>query len=464
MADLLLNRTGLAPGAGEGAPIPTDVAELLDWAERRGIVRVDLKIGDLCGRLRHVSLPARKLRETLEDGVGFAGSHYGFSAPIGEDMVMVPDRHTAWADPFLDLPALSFLAAPVEAGSLRRFERDPRAVAERAEEHLRGSGIATDSAWLPEFEFYVLPAHKDLSNGGASTFVRDGYHASPPLDRHAGFRARATQMLDTAGIAVKYDHHETASEGQMEIEVDFGGLVQSADRVLLTKYIVRNLAAQEDKGAVFLPKPLATASGNGLHVHMKLMSEGRSVFAGQGYAEFSPVGLSFIAGVLTHIRSLAAFTNPSTNSYRRLVPGMEAPIQVGFGTANRASCIRIPGYVVKPADRRFEYRPLDATANPYLAFAAILMAGLDGVESGLDPVALGFGPYDGDAPLRAAGHQFPRTLDEALDALQEDSDYLTRGGVFPPVLLEEWITLKAEESRRLERQPHPAEFELYGDL
>jgi len=465
MADLLLNRTGLAPEAGGGAAsMPTDVAGLLDWSERRGIVRVDLKIGDLSGRLRHISLPARKLRETLEDGVGFAGSHYGFSAPIGEDMVMVPDRHTAWADPFLDIPALSFLAAPVEAGSLQRFERDPRAVAERAEKHLRTIGIATDSAWLPEFEFYVLPANKDIVNGGASAFVRDGYHASPPVDRHAGFRARATQMLDAAGIGVKYDHHETASEGQMEIEVDFGGLVQSADRVLLTKYIVRNLAAREGKRAVFLPKPVATASGNGLHVHVKLMSDGRSVFAGEGYAGFSKIGLSFIAGVLIHIRSLAAFTNPSTNSYRRLVPGMEAPIQVGFGTANRASCIRIPGYVVRAADRRFEYRPLDATANPYLAFAAVLMAGLDGAERELDAVSLGFGPLDGDEALRIAPHQFPRTLEEALDALQEDSEYLTRGGVFPPVLLEEWITLKADESRRLERQPHPAEFELYGDL
>lgn len=466
MVDLAVNRAGLSPGPDGALAIPNDVAGLLEWAERRGIVRVDLKIGDLSGRLRHISLPARKLRETLEEGVGFAGSHYGFSAPVGEDMVMVPDRATGWADPFLDIPALSFLAAPVEAGSLRRFERDPRAVAERAEAYLRASGIATDSAWLPEFEFYVLPANRDLGSGsgGASAFVRDGYHASPPLDRHAGFRARAVQMLDSAGITVKYDHHETASEGQMEIEVDFGGLVQSADRVLLTKYIVRNLAAQEDKTAVFLPKPVATASGNGLHVHVKLMSDGRSVFAGDSYAGFSKVGLAFIAGVLGHIRSLAAFTNPSTNSYRRLVPGMEAPIQAGFGTANRASCVRIPGYVVKPADRRFEYRPLDATANPYLAFAAILMAGLDGVERELDPVALGFGPLDGEDSRRPAPRQFPRTLDEALDALHEDSDYLIRGGVFPPVLLEEWVSLKAEESRRLERQPHPAEFELYGDL
>lgn len=467
MADLASIADATATPVLEGSPvaIPDDVDGLLDWAERHGIVRVDLKIGDLSGRLRHVSLPARKLRQTLEEGVGFAGSHYGFSAPIGEDMAMVPDRRTAWADPFLDIPALSFLAAPVEAGSQRRFERSPRAVAERAEAHLRASGVATDSAWLPEFEFYVLPANRDLAAGSVPPlFPRDAYHASPPVDRHAGFRARAVQMLDAGGIAVKYDHHETAAEGQIEIEVEFGGLVQSADRVLLTKYILRNLAAQEDKVAVFMPKPIASASGNGLHVHVKLLADGKAVFAGDGYAGFSKVGLSFIAGVLSHIRSLAAFTNPSTNSYRRLVPGMEAPIQAGFGTANRASCIRIPGYVVKPAERRFEYRPLDATANPYLAFAAILMAGLDGVGQQMDPTALGYGPLDGGAPVRTAPERFPRTLDEALDALRADNEYLTRGGVFPAVLLEEWLALKAEESRRLELHPHPAEFDLYGDL
>lgn len=433
---------------------------VLAWVEERGIGRVDLKVGDLVGRLRHISMPSRKLAEALDLGVGFAGSHYGFSGPVGEDMVMVPDPATAWADPFIGVPAVSFLAQPVRAGTNERFERDPRAVAERAEAYLGSTGVATESRWLPELEFYLAPAGDGVRDGRPGP--ADGYHASPPLDRHAGFRARAVRLLEAAGVPVKYDHHETGTEGQMEIELDFGGLVGSADAVLLSKYILRNLAVEEGFDAIFLPKPMAGASGNGLHVHMNLVDDGRAVFAGDRYAGLSDEALSFLAGVLSHIRSLAAFTNPSTNSYRRLVPGMEAPIAAGFAVGDRTAAIRIPGYAVRPEDRRFEYRPLDATANAYLAFAALLMAGLDGIERGLDPVALGFGPLDehrGEPPTR-----FPRHLEEALDALEEDHDYLRKGDVFPGLLLDEWHALKREEARSLELQPHPAEFAIYQDL
>jgi glutamine synthetase len=271
------------------------------------------------------------------------------------------------------------------------------------------------------------------------------------------------QLLEAAGIRVKYDHHETGAAGQMEIELDFDGLVATADAVLLAKYIVRNLAADEGFEAVFLPKPMADASGNGLHVHVQLLDGGRPAFAGDGYAGLAPLALSFIGGVLRHLASLAAFTNPSTNSYRRLVPGMEAPIKAGFAVAHRAAAVRIPGYAVHPEHRRFEYRPLDATANPYLAFAALLMAGIDGIERGIDPIAAGYGPLDADS---AAGppENFPRTLDEALDALRADSDYLRKGDVFPQLLLDEWLVLKERESKSLELQPHPAEFEMYADL
>jgi glutamine synthetase len=440
----------------DGNP-PTDRDGLLAWVQERGITRVDLKIGDLTGRLRHLSMPARKLADALDHGVGFAGSHYGFSGPVDEDMVMVPDASTAWADPFAEVPAVSFLAQPVRAGSTERFARDPRAVAERAEAYLVSTGVATHSLWLPELEFHLAPAGGLVHDGGAAAH-RDGYHASPPVDRHAGFRARAVQLLEAAGVPVKYDHHETGVEGQMEIELDFGGLVRTADVVLLGKYILRNLAVQEGLQAVFLPKPMADASGNGMHVHLKLLDDERPVFAGDGYAGLSRVALSFVAGVLVHVRSLAAFTNPSTNSYRRLVPDMEAPVSASFARGDRTAAIRIPGYAVRPADRRMEYRPLDATANAYLAFSALLLAGLDGVERGLDPVALGFDPA-AEPPTR-----FPRHLEEALDALEDDHEYLERGGVFPTMLLEEWHATKREEVRRLELRPHPAEFAMYLDL
>lgn len=445
---------------------PADVGSMRAWVQEQGFVRVDLKAGDLSGRLRHVSLPVSGLDRALDDGVGFAGSHYGFLGPIGEDMVMLPVPSTAWSDPFLAVPSVSFLAQPVRAGTSERFARDPRGVAERASAHLAQSGVATDSCWQPELEFFLLPAgpmvltadRKGVRSGSA-----DGYHVSPPRDRHAGFRARAVELLESANIGVKYDHHESGPEGQMEIELLASGLVQAADAVLLAKYIVRNLADEEGLRAVFLPKPMADSAGNGMHVHVHLLDGERPVFAGQGYGGMSELGLAFLAGVLAHIRALAALTNPSTNSYRRFVPGQEAPIQVGYAIGSRTSAVRIPGYAVAAHERRFEYRPLDATANTYLAFAGLLMAGLDGINRGLDPVGLGFGPLDQE-DARGAAFEFPRNLDEALDALAEDRDFLLAGSVFTEELLDEWTALKKRESNALELQPHPAEFELYEDL
>jgi glutamine synthetase len=452
--------------AGQRPPemTPADAGRMRRWVEEQGFARVDLKIGDLSGRLRHVSLPVSGLDHALADGIGFAGSHYGFRGAISEDMVMLPDPTTAWSDPFLEVPSVSFLAQPVRAGTSLRFTRDPRGVAERAAVHLVDTGIATDSCWQPELEFFLLPAgpviadRQGLIRGGA-----DGYHASPPRDRHAGFRARAVELMEGANIGVKYDHHETGSEGQMEIELLPSGLVEAADAVLLAKYIVRNLAAQEGVRAVFLPKPMAESAGNGMHVHVQMFDGETAVFAGEGYGGMSEVGLAFLAGVLDHIRALAALTNPSTNSYRRLVPGQEAPVQVGYAVGSRTSAVRIPGYALAAHERRFEYRPLDATANAYLAFAGLLMAGLDGVERGLDPVAMGFGPLDQEG-AHPGVLSFPRNLNDALDALADDRAFLLKGDVFSEELLDEWTALKQGESNALELQPHPAEFELYEDL
>lgn len=461
----LLSTLEVLDGSGP-TTAPAEHDELRTWIQSQGFVRIDLKIGDLVGRLRHVSLPVSGWDRVLAAGVGFAGSHYGFLGPVGEDMVMLLDPATAWSDPFLSVPSVSFLAQPVRAGTSERFGRDPRAVAERACAYLLQTGIATDSRWQPELEFFLLPAGTGSITNTERPLGRttaDGYHAAPPRDRHAGFRARAVELFESAGIGVKYDHHETGHEGQVEIELLPTGLVEAADAVLLAKYIVRNLADQEGLRALFLPKPMANSAGNGMHVHLHLLDGETPVFAGDGYGGMSELGLSFLAGVLDHIRALAALTNPSTNSYRRFVPGQEAPVHVGYAVGGRTSAIRIPGYAVAPLERRFEYRPLDATANAYLAFAGLLMAGIDGVRRHLDPVALGFGPADHDAGGEVS-ISFPRNLAEALDALHDDRSFLLEGGAFTDELLDEWTAIKQRESNALELHPHPAEFDLYEDL
>ena len=297
-----------------------------------------------------------------------------------------------------------------------------------------------------------------------------GYHMAPPQDILYDFRSRVTMQMEEQGIMVKYHHHEVGGPGQLEIEVEFGGLTEMADKTMMTKYIVKNQAIKENKTVTFMPKPVYNEAGNGLHVHMHLFKDGKPLFYDEnGYSQLSDTALWFIGGLLTHIGALCAFTNPSTNSFKRLIPGFEAPVTVGFATANRSSVIRVPGYAKTPETKRFEIRNPDGTCNPYYAYASILMAGIDGIKKQIDPIEAGFGPYDfnlfelpQEEKKKLKG--LPKSLGSAIKALERDHDFLTEGGVFPDKLIEIWIQNKRDDLKMHIEMPTPVEFNMYFDL
>ena len=410
-------------------------------------------------------------------------------------MVFIPDLETARMDPFTEIPTISMIGDVylIDIPDNRRFDQDPRNVAIHAEEYMRSAGIADEIRIGPEFEFHVFDhvsysvkgnsagfsidtsqaewnTGKEGNNLGYKIPVKSGYHAAPPLDRLDGFRSRATMLMEDHGILVKYHHHEVGGPGQAEIEVEFGGLREMADKTMLTKYILKNAAIAEGKTVTFMPKPIYGEAGNGLHVHMHLFKDGQPLFFDQhGYSQLSETALYFIGGILKHVQALCGFTNPSTNSYKRLVPGYEAPVTIGFATSNRSSVIRIPAYAKDPSAKRFELRSPDGTCNPYYAYSAILMAGIDGIKKKIDPMKKGFGPYDFNLYNLSKKDQarikfLPQTLDEALNALEKDYYFLTEGGVFPKRLIDIWIENKRKEALRYNQLPHPVEFETSFDL
>ena len=293
---------------------------------------------------------------------------------------------------------------------------------------------------------------------------------APPMDRLSDFRSRVSMMMEKHDIPVKYHHHEVGGPGQIEIEVEMGAMREMADKTMLAKYLIKNAAIAENKTVTFMPKPIYAEAGNGMHVHMHLFKNGKPLFYDEnGYSQLSETAHHFMGGILSHARALCAFTNPSTNSYKRLVPGFEAPVTIGYATANRSSVIRIPAYAKSPAQKRFELRSPDAACNPYYAYSAILMAGIDGIRKKSDPQKEGYGPYDFnlyDLPVedRKKIKQLPRSLDEALDALEADHDFLTEGGVFPKRLVEIWIDKRRKDAAKYNHLPHPIEFEMYYDL
>ena len=466
------------------------------FCEKNAVRMADFLMIDLNGRLRHLTMPIERLTDdTLKNGVGFDGSNYGFAPVEKSDMVFIPDLGSAHMDAFAEIPTLSMIGDVyvIDLPDNRRFDQDPRNVAIHAEEYLRSIGIADEMRIGPEFEFHVFD-HIDFavrnhlskfmidtdqaewntgfegSNLGYKIPHKGGYHAAPPMDRLSGFRSRATLLMEKQGIAVKYHHHEVGGPGQIEIEVEFGGMREMADKTMMTKYILKNTAFAEGKTVTFMPKPIYGEAGNGLHVHMHLFKDGKPLFYDpKGYSQLSDTALYFIGGLLKHVRALCGFTNPSTNSYKRLVPGYEAPVTIGYATANRSSVIRIPGYAKDPDKKRFELRSPDGTCNPYYAYSAILLAGIDGVKNKIDPQKEGYGPYDFNLYKLSAEEQkkikfLPQSLDEALDALAADSGFLTQSGVFPKRLIEIWIENKRKESSRFKQLPHPVEFEMYYDL
>ena len=463
------------------------------FCEENAIKMADFLMVDINGRWRHLTIPIDRFTEgTLKDGVGFDGSNYGFAPVEKSDMVFVPDLKTARLDAFAEVPTLSMIGDVFVIGvdENTRFEQDPRNVAIRAEEHLRASGIADDFRIAPEFEFHVFDhisysvwpnsakfrvdsvqaewnTGQKSGNLGYKMPHKGGYHMTPPMDTLSDFRSRVAMIMEKQGIGVKYHHHEVGGPGQVEIEVEFGGLLEMADKTMMTKHIIKNAAVAEGKTATFMPKPIYGEAGNGLHVHMHLFKNGKPVFySADGYSQLSDTALHFIGGVLKHVPALCAITNPSTNSYKRLTPGYEAPVTIGYATANRSAVIRIPAYAKGPDHRRFELRSPDGTCNPYYAYSAILMAGLDGVEKKIAPDKEGFGPFDCNLYTlsdeeKAKIKSLPKSLDEALDELEMDHGFLVDGGVFPPELIELWIKNKRAEAARCSQMPHPVEFEMY---
>ncbi len=475
----------------------TSYQEAAEYCGQNNIQMIDFKMIDLVGRWRHLSIPASRFaEETLRSGIGFDGSNYGFAPVEKSDMVFIPDISTAIHDPFTEVPTLSMIGDVfvIAQPENYRFEQDPRAIAAKAEAYMRATGLADEMRMGPEYEFYVfdhvnyecspqktgfsIDAEQAIWNSGEDKYqnlgykvpLKSGYHIAPPQDILYDLRARMCLMMEENRIPVKYHHTEVGGPGQLEIEVEFGTMKDMADKTMLAKYIIKNLAYQENKTVTFMPKPLYGEAGNGLHVHMHLFKKGVPVFYdADGYSGLSQAALYFIGGLLKHSPALLAFTSPSTNSYKRLIPGYEAPVSICFATANRSAVIRVPAYAKSPMQKRFEFRSGDATANPYLAYSAIMMAGLDGMQNKIDPTAEGFGPYDVNlynlSPEEQANIKaLPQSLDEALDALEADYQFLLAGDVFPQRLIEIWIATKRKEARKVSDIPHPMEFGLYYDL
>ncbi|MGP1587132.1 MAG: type I glutamate--ammonia ligase [Treponemataceae bacterium] len=467
------------------------VADVMKMIKENDIKMVDFKMVDIDGQFRHVTIPAQSFTEDImKDGVGFDASNYGYAVLEKSDMVFIPEPDTAIMDPFCSVSTLSMTGnvMVIDYPDNRPLAQYPRNIVLAAEEYMKTTGIADEMLILPEFEFYLFDnitwnvqhnsigvdldsqqAPWNTAEQGLGNIIRTqkAYHVAKPLD--TGFECRSEMCLEIekAGIPIKYHHPEVGAAGQFEIEPKLGKMSKMADGTMNIKYIIKNVAAKYGKTATFMPKPVYGEAGSGMHVHMLLLKNGQPVFSDDnGYSHLSQTAHFFMGGLLKHINSLCAITNPSTNSFKRLVPGFEAPVTVGYATSNRSAVIRIPSYAKTPTMRRFELRNPDATCNPYFAYAAILMAGLDGIKNKIDPHKNGWGPYDvnlftlSDKEKKKL-RQLPSRLEDALDALEKDNAYLTEGGVFPKELLSNFIKAKRAECANLNVIPHPAEFDRY---
>jgi len=452
---------------------------------------INLKFVDLPGNWHHITLPVSQLGSKLfERGVGMDGSSVsGFRKVKAGDMVCIPDANSAFYDPFWDRPTLSMIGDLVDVDAKEGFSRDPRYVAVKAERYLAKLGIAQESRWGPEFEFYLFDdvrygesdgrsfyevdsgeaawntGREERPNLGYKVKYKGGYHVGMPQDTTTDLRSEMVRLLEGCGVQVKYHHHEVGGAGQQEIEVLFQPLTRMADWTMIVKHVVKNSAKRRGKSATFMPKPLFNEPGSGMHVHQYLVRGGKSLFYEKGReANLSRLARYYIGGLLSHVRALAAFTNPSTNSYKRLILGFEAPVKIFYSVGNRSAAIRIPGYATAPESMRMEYRPPDATANPYLAFAGMLMAGIDGIRRKLDPGS----PKEGDIfslPERELQRipTLPATLEEALDALEKDQDFLKVGDVFTEDLIQAWLSFKRKEVEEVRIRIQPHEYALYYD-
>jgi glutamine synthetase len=438
------------------------------YVQQNHLQMIDLKFSDLWGRWHHVSIPARQFNEHfMRDGVGFDGSSVGLKSVKSGDMVLRPDLSAAFRDPFWDAPTLSFVCSAYEADTKNPFTRDPRNIAIRAEEYMRETGVADESRWGPEYEFYVfdevafenevnrasyrvdsIEADWRSGAGGHGHLIprHGGYHAIPPKDQLYNLRSEMATNLESMGVEVKYHHHEVGGPGQCEIETPMMGLLRSGDVTQMVKYVSKMTAHRHGQTATFMPKPLYGEAGSGMHFHQHLFRQGQNVFYdANGYGKLSQAALYYIGGVLKHGPALLALTNPITNSYRRLVPGFEAPVNAFFSLGNRSAAIRVPKYADQPDTARFEFRPPDATCNVYLA-----LAGLDGILNRIDPTENGFGPIDQNifAWTEEQRHKIkplPSSLYDACQALEQDHAFLLAGGVFDEGQIADWISHKLSE-------------------
>ena len=466
--------------------------EVVELAKKNAVRIVDIKFTDLLGSWQHFSVPTSELEESLfEDGLGFDGSSIrGWQAINNSDMIVIPDPTTAVMDPFMNVPTLSLLCNIADPITKEKYSRDPRHVAQKAEAYLNSTGLGDTGYFGPEAEFFIFDDIRYQNDSNQSFYAvdseegiwnsgrdeepnlgykprhKEGYFPVSPTDSLQDIRSEMLLTMEEVGIEMECHHHEVATAGQCEIDMRFAPLVKCADNLMWYKYIVKNVAKRHGKTATFMPKPLCGDNGTGMHVHQSIWKGGKPLFAGNGYAGFSEMGLHYIGGILKHARAICAFTGPTTNSYKRLVPGFEAPVNLAYSSRNRSAAVRIPMYSESPKAKRMEARFPDPSANGYLAFAVMLMAGLDGIENKIDPGE----PMDKD--IYAMGREelsniptLPGSLEEAMDALEGDHDFMLKGDVFTQDLIDTWIDYKRENDiAPLRLRPHPYEFEMYYDV
>ena len=465
--------------------------EVLTFCREKGVKAVDLRFMDFPGLWQHFTIPVSKLEEDVfEDGLGFDGSSIrGWQAINESDMLVVPQADTAFLDPFTELPTLVMICNIQDPLTGEEYSRDPRNVARKATHYLKSTGIADTCYIGPEAEFFVFDNvrfdqnshegfyHIDSEEGewnrgkafpnlGYKLRHKEGYFPVPPADQLMNLRNEMMQTMIESGLDIEAQHHEVATAGQCEIDMKFAELVKMADQLLMFKYIIKNTAKKHGKTVTFMPKPLYGDNGSGMHTHISLWKGSEPLFAGDRYAQLSEMAMHAIGGLLKHAPAILAFSNPTTNSYKRLVPGYEAPVNLAYSQRNRSASIRIPMYSPSPKAKRLEFRCPDPSCNPYLAFSAMLMAVIDGIQNKLDPGSpLDKDIYDMPPEELAKVPKTPGSLDEALAALEADHEFLLRGEVFTKDVIDTWIHYKrVKEADAIRLRPHPYEFCLYYDI
>ncbi len=466
--------------------------DVLGIVEENSVELIDLKFMDFPGLWQHFTVPADKLTlEAFEEGFGFDGSSMrGWQKIFESDMLVIPDPDTAILDPFYDITTVSLICDIYDPVTKERYARCPRYIASKAETYLKSTGIAETAYFGPEAEFFLLDdvrfdskqhqafyridskegnwnsGRREDPNLGYKPRFSEGYFPVPPHDSMADIRNEMVQLIGSLGAEVEAAHHEVATGGQMEIDLRYSSLLQIADKVMYYKYVVKNVARRHNKTATFMPKPLMGDNGSGMHVHVSLWNGDTPLFYGENYANLSDLALNFIGGLLQHAGALIALTNPTTNSFRRLVPGFEAPVNLAYSQRNRSAAIRIPVYSRVPQSKRIEFRCPDPSCNPYLAFTAILMAGLDGIQNKTDPgEPLDKDIYDLPPEELAMVPAAPASLEEALQNLRDDHEFLLKGNVFTEDVINAWIDYKmSNDVYEMRLRPHPYEFNLYFDV